>query len=164
MRPDLAELRRRVSFDPETGVLWWKADPPRGRSVGEALPTRDNGNGYLYASFNRRGYAVHRLIWAIEHNEWPGEIDHVNCVKADNRLRNLRSVTHAENSRNIPRIASNTSGYKGVGWHKCRERWRAYIQIDGRQKSLGYHDTPEEAHAAYWREAQKRFGEFARAG
>jgi len=160
---DIAELQRRVSYDPLTGVLRWKADPPRGSVVGGILPTRDNGNGYIYATFGDRGYGVHRLGWAISFGQLPDEVDHRNTIKSDNRLANLRAATRSQNEMNSPLKRSNSSGFKGVGWHKDRERWRAYIQKDGRQCSLGYYDTAAEAHAAYAQAAERLFGEFARA-
>lgn len=158
----VAEVQRRISYDRETGRLFWRADPPRGRAVGDELPFRDNGNGYLYVSVNRRAYAIHRLAWVIVKGYWPVEVDHRDTVKSNNRWLNLREATRSQNEMNGPRRADNTSGFKGVGWHKSRSSWRAYIQKNGRHISLGYHPTPEAASRAYARAAEQLFGEFAR--
>lgn len=159
----VAEVRERIAYDPATGALTWRAKPARGRQIGDALAIVDNGNGYIYAKVNRRPFAVHRLAWVIVHGYWPIEVDHKNGDKADNRLVNLREATRSQNEMNGQRRRDNTSGYKGVGWHKCTGRWRAYIQKDGRQYSLGYHANPEAAHQAYLAAAAEHFGEFARA-
>lgn len=164
MKIDVAELRRRVRYDPLTGKLYWQADPPKNHQVGDELPTRDNGNGYIYATFERRGYGVHRLAWAITYGYWPrAEIDHRDTDKTNNRLVNLREATRAQNQWNAPIDRRNTSGFKGASWHKDKGRWRAFIHQNGRHISLGYHDSPEEAHAAYLRAAVALRGDFARA-
>lgn len=126
------------------------------------LPARDNGNGYMYVSINRRPIAVHRVAWAVETGRWPIEVDHRDTDKSNNRWPNLREATRSQNEMNGPRRTDNTSGFKGVGWHKCKSSWRAYIQKDGRHIHLGYFDTPELASAAYATNAARLFGEFAR--
>jgi len=162
MRPSAEEVQRRVHYDPATGLLSWKAQPARGRRIGDALPMRDNGAGYLYATIDRQHIGVHRIAWAVMIGRWPDEVDHRNGDKADNRWANLREAARSQNECNKPAKRNNTSGFKGVGWHKDRGAWRAYIQKDGRHHSLGYHATPEDAHRAYAAAASRLHGEFAR--
>jgi len=83
------------------------------------------------------------------HDEWPqDEIDHINGIRTDNRLVNLRSVTHRENQKNIKRSTCNTSGRVGVRWEGHRSKWRSAIKVDGREKHLGSFDSFAEASAA----------------
>ncbi len=89
-------------------------------------------------------------------------VDHINGDGLDNRRSNLRPATPSQNLQNTRRPVSNSSGYKGVGFHKASGRWRAYIGIQGRQTSLGYHESPEAAARAYDAAAIEHFGEFAR--
>jgi hypothetical protein len=91
------------------------------------------------------------------------DIDHINGDGLDNRWSNLRLATRAENIRNSRTKATNTSGFKGVSWHKRDRKWQAHIKINGRSKNLGLFEAPEDAHAAYVAAAQKYHGEFARA-
>ena len=91
---------------------------------------------------------------------WPtNEIDHVNRVRDDNRLTNLREATDAEQSWNRNKPAHNTSGFVGVSWHKGAKKWGAYIGSGGSGLYLGYFPTSELASAAYL-EAKARLHKF----
>ena len=90
------------------------------------------------------------------------QVDHINLDKLDNRWVNLREATNSQNQANIHAHITNTSGFKGVSWHRGVQKWRAQIERDGHSCYLGYFDTPEAAAAAYANAAQKHFGEFAR--
>jgi hypothetical protein len=95
--------------------------------------------------------------------EWPNkEVDHVNCARSDNRFANLRLATRAENGRNTLRPCSNTSGYKGVWWHKKDKVWRSAIKINRKSINLGSFKTPEDAYAAYCAANEKYHGVFGR--
>ena len=83
-------------------------------------------------------------------------VDHINHDKLDNRVSNLRFVTPEESARNMPLKGDNTSGYTGVSKTK-NGTYRAYITIHGKQRSLGYYKTIEEATSAR-REAECRLG------
>jgi hypothetical protein len=77
-----------------------------------------------------------------------GEIDHINGDPSDNRFCNLRVATHYQNMVNRKKPTSNTSGVMGVTWHAQTGKWRAYITIDSKQKSLGLHACISDAIAA----------------
>jgi hypothetical protein len=82
--------------------------------------------------------------------------------RADNRWANLRMATRAQNKANTRPCAANTSGVKGVHWHKSAHKWRARIKVNGKRRHLGFFCTPESAAAAYAAAAEKYFGEFSR--
>lgn len=90
------------------------------------------------------------------------QVDHIdgdglNCTRA-----NMRLCTLAENTRNRKRPVTNTSGYKGVSWHKLRGKWRAEIGVNGRNKHLGLFESKDAAALAYNGAALEHYGEFAR--
>jgi hypothetical protein len=103
---------------------------------------------------------MHRRILKLK----PGDgkcTDHTNHDGRDNRKINLRICTNNENLRNRPKNCNNTSGFKGVSWHKRDKKWTAQIQVNFRLKFLGYFNDRVEAAKVYNRAAIKYFGEFA---
>lgn len=175
-----AELvRKLLDYDPETGVLTWKARTPdmfasnrypRERNCA-IWNTRYAGkrtgclgpDGYVYVGINNRARLAHRVIWCLVYGEWPPfEVDHHNLKKSDNRLENLRSATHAENKKNVAKSKKSTTGFKGVTYNKQNGKYQAQIKTNGKYTFLKYHDTPEEAHRAYCEAAARLHGEFAR--
>ncbi len=106
---------------------------------------------------NRHFIFMHRVI-----NKTPDGFvtDHINGDPLDNRRSNLRSCTQSQNHMNKLKLSNNTSGYKGVFWHKTAKRWRAQITLNSKAKHLGYFGSPEEAHRAYNQAARKLFKDF----
>lgn len=89
-------------------------------------------------------------------------VDHIDGDSLNNRRRNLRLCSRYENGRNRGKNRNNTSGLKGVSWHKQRGLWRATITAGGKQVSLGLHESKERAFEAYSAAARELHGEFAR--
>ena len=145
--PTPETLRQLLRYDPETGKLFWRERGPewfpnathsREHNQGkwnsrlsgkEALSGRTKG--YATGMLLNGNYAAHRVIWAIVYGVWPeAEIDHINGVKHDNRIVNLREASRGENSRNIGLRSNNSSGYKGVsGTPKRRSGRRRSINL-----------------------------------
>ncbi|MGJ4857061.1 HNH endonuclease signature motif containing protein [Labrys sp. La1] len=118
---------------------------------------------YERIQIDGKAYRAHRLAWLYMHGEWPAEeVDHINGDKFDNRIANLRACSKSQNQANCGTGRNNTSGFKGVSWHKGRGMWVARIQVEGRPRSLGYHADKKVAAAAYDRAAKELFGAFAR--
>jgi hypothetical protein len=131
----------------ETGSMKFKRGKRKGDEAG-SVRTRNNLS-HMFVSFNGVNVAVHRLAWLMTYGEWPkGTVDHRNGIGTDNRLENLRDVTHQQNQRNMKRSAKNTSGVCGVSFCKRINKWRAQVEIEGKQIWLGYHATLEDASRA----------------
>lgn len=143
-------LRELLHYDPDTGVFTWRVSRGGMAQAGSVAGTT-HPQGYLRITVDRRLYLAHRLAFFYTHGRWPtNEIDHVNCVRSDNRLINLREATRSENKQNSRCAQMNSkSGLLGVCWDKRRGRWVAKITLDGNTMHLGYFDSSEEAHAAY---------------
>lgn len=153
-------LHERLTYNPETGLFIWN-HTTQWTKKGHVAGTRSNG--YITISINKTILRAHRIAWAMTYDAWPfGEIDHINGIRDDNRIINLREVTHQQNCFNMPTPATNKSGYKGVSWHKEGKKWQSHIQANKKHYYLGLFDTAEEAHEAY-KEASKRLhGNFAK--
>ena len=156
------DLHEWFDYDHETGDLCWKKKPANNVKVGVPIQAK-NTSGYLHVGFQRKVYVLHRLIWLMHYGEWPeSEIDHINCIKTDNRLENLRLATQGQNRSNMPKKGGKTSSYKGVCWKKSNKCWTAQISHEGKCIWLGHFQTEEAAHQAYCEAASRLKGEFAR--
>lgn len=164
--PSPEDLRKVLAYDPETGALTWKSRPVEmfdeglrgadvsctawnGRHNGKPALTAVDGDNYLRGKIFGRRYFAHRVAWAIFHGEWPsGQIDHINGIRDDNRIANLRVVTQAENLRNQRQRRDNTSGRVGVVWRRDAGKWQAAINHNGRRLHLGLFTDFSAASAA----------------
>lgn len=90
------------------------------------------------------------------------EIDHINGKPNDNRIENLRVVTHEENMKNVKLPSNNTSGHKGVYYNKLERKWKAMIRKNKKQIHLGTFDTKEEAVEARRKAENEYYGEHKR--
>ena len=100
---------------------------------------------------------MHKVILGAKPNE---QGDHINGDRLDNRRRNLRLATNQQNLCNRGKQRNNTSGFKGVYWHKSCQKWGASIKLNGTKIHLGLFDGKEIAHAAYCGAAKMYHGEF----
>jgi hypothetical protein len=156
-------LRELLNYDPETGVFTWLVSRS-GTARSDTVAGWVKSNGYLYISVDGRIYRAHRLAWLSMNGVWPsGDIDHINCVRSDNRASNLREAKRYQNNANSRIMESNSVGLKGVTFNKQRCKYISQIQVYRNKKNLGYFDCPAAAHFAYIVAADKAFGEFARA-
>ena len=162
-KPDPHIVRQHFDYNPETGELRWRIGSrrrPAGKLAGAMSKTE---KGRIIVGFQGKTYKAHILAWVCQTNEWPThQIDHVNEDPSDNRWVNLRAATKSQNMRNIIKIKSNTSGHKGVGFHKEAKKWRAYIKADGVSYHLGLFLDKEDAIKAYIDAANKLHGIFAK--
>jgi hypothetical protein len=161
--PTIERIKELLDYEPETGTFRWKVRRGPSALAGQVAGSV-NTAGYIVIRIDLRDYYAHRLVWLIETGEWPPYIDHRSTDKADNRKRNLREATKVQNGQNRGAPRQNTSGHKGVSWARRERRWRADIQVDGRQVNLGYFRTKEGAVEAYRAGALKYHGEFANFG
>ena len=142
---DQAAALNKFAYDPVTGVL-------ANRKTGKPVGTPSLGHGYLQVWFGGKLYRGHRIIWTMVHGAIPEgmEIDHIDGVKSNNRIANLRLATCRQNRENIrTAIASNKHGLLGAYYHPHSGKWQAKIMANGKTYNLGYRDTAVEAHQLY---------------
>lgn len=146
-----------LDVDFENGTLVWK---PRDQSMFKSSRAKNAWNsknankpalnvdhicGYKCGFIERTPYLAHRVIWFMKNGDWPIELDHINGLRSDNRLSNLRSVSHKINLKNQRLRKTNTSGHNGVYWFARDQKWMVLIKVDGVSKFGGYFDRIEDA-------------------
>ena len=116
--------------------------------------------GYFYTVTGRKHCRIqlHRFILSDCSSI---DIDHRNRKKWDNRKKNLRPATRAENIINRDVISTNKTGYTGVSFSTSRGKYRAYITVDGHQKHLGFFDDPVSAYNARLKAERKYYKDFS---
>lgn len=142
-------LRKLLDYSPETGEFRWRFGR-RGVSAARVTWSPDS-YGYYQISVDGRTYKAHRLAWLYVHGAWPpDQIDHINGIRGDNRIVNLREATRAENQGNQRKARSdNKTGLLGVFRAGGSSKFRAQICLRGNKLHIGYFSTAEEAHQAY---------------
>ena len=143
-------LRELLSYEPETGEFRWRVGRG-GTAVAGGRAGCKQTIGYRRIGVAGRMYWEHRLAWLYVNGTWPSDqIDHVNGVKGDNRIANLREATRSENQGNLRQARSDSkTGLLGVHWNKPNKKFMAQIMFSGKQKYLGLFSTAEQAHQAY---------------
>lgn len=143
---DIEEARRRLSYNPDTGEMVWLVNIGKMKTKGKVAGFRDPKHGYWCIGFMGSIHGAHRMAWALYYGEQPPkEIDHINCIKNDNRIINLRACTRSQNQCNHTIRSDNTSGFKGVSWDSKRRKWIAMININKKQKNLGRFNNIDDA-------------------
>lgn len=107
-------------------------------------------------------YLVHRLValaFILNPQNKP-YVDHINCIKTCNNVKNLRFVTNQQNQFNQQISSKNKSSIKGVSWYKRYRKWHAQICFDFKKIHIGYYNTLEEAKIARQKKAKELFGEY----
>jgi hypothetical protein len=163
-----AEIARETwRYDPDTGLLFWKVKRPKAQhNVGDVAGciTKPRGEWVIsYGSPPGNQYKATHIIWLIVEGEWPEfQIDHEDNYPPNNAWYNLRPATNQQNQFNRPKLANNTSGYKGVSLHRPSGKYFVQIRSDGKHHFLGAYDTAEEAGEVYREAAIAMHGDFAK--
>ena len=144
-----AQARELLAYDPDTGLLTWKATGTGRRPGGVAGNL--NTDGYVRTSISYKAYANHRLAWLIYYGEWPkDQVDHIDGDRSNNRISNLRQASSSINNQNLRRAHPNNKlGVLGVYYDDVRSKYLAQIGVSGKQRVLGRFNSLEEASNAY---------------
>ena len=147
--PPLDYLREILDYNPETGVLTWRARPIEHfkslrsfkmwntRYAGIEAGTNSPAS-YKSVRLDGNSFLTHRIAYFMHYGIEPDNIDHINHDGMDNRIENLRSVSNEENMKNRTLQSNNKSGVNGVSWFKNMNKWVAKIAVDNKDKHLGY--------------------------
>lgn len=138
------EIKSILSYNKETGIFTWNKKVSAHVFKGDVAGTLDN-KGYRRIGINKTYVRAHRLAWFYVYGFWPsGQIDHINRLRDDNRISNLRDVSPLVNSRN--RTSSiNKFGVIGVSWCNKSNKFYSRITVNGKTKCLGYYRSMLDA-------------------
>lgn len=154
-----AFLKRWLIVDAATGTVYAREKRDH-VVVGQEVGWLDD-RGYRRFILCGLLFFTHRVVWFVAKGRWPkAEIDHINGVRNDNRLTNLREVSALQNSYSKKKRGS--APYKGITWYARRKTWQAQICVNYEHVHLGYRKDPKEAALLYDIAATKHFGEHAK--
>ena len=149
-----------LSYDSNTGIFIWKKRDSNffktpgfcttwnKKYAGKIAGTKSDDSGYVFIPIFKQIIRAHHLAWITQHGICPdGEIDHINGLRHDNRIINLRSVTKKENAKNKRLSVRNKSGFHGVYLHRSG-KYRVRFKSEEKLMHLGYFVTLGEAVAA----------------
>lgn len=158
------EASKMFSYNPITGYLTrlktQGSMAPKGGIAGSKHPL-----GYLTIGIQGKTYYAHRIAWLLITGSWPKTmIDHINGIKDDNRLCNLREATLGQNAHNQTINVKNTSGIKGVSWSTEIQKWKVGLRFEGKHYHLGAFNDLKKAEEIIRNARIKIHGLFARHG
>lgn len=158
-----------LSYDPDTGDLFWRNRPRKyfksdhrftwwNNRFARKLAGSKGSTGYWIVRIFKKNYKAHRVAYALHYGRWPcADIDHINGNILDNRICNLRDVDCSTNQKNAKLRKDNSSGQVGVFFSKSEGKWVAQIDTNGQRFSLGRYVNINDAIAAR-KAAEKEYG------
>jgi hypothetical protein len=154
----------RLDYNKYTGVFTWKNIKRNTIIKNGDVAGCKTKSGYIHILINKKSYKAHRLAWIFLYGNIPDEmeIDHINGIRDDNKICNLRLATRSQNGFNRKKQCNNTSGYKGVSFNKTTKKWIAQSSYNNKYKFIGRYNTAEEASIAYTEFNKKLRKEFIR--
>ena len=149
-------------FDYRDGELYWKVKSAWRIKVGDVAGFASKNSRYRSVHIKNKTYLVHRVVYLYHHGNLPEFLDHANGDSFDNRIENLREATKAENNRNAKTRKDNTSGHKGVSWHKRTKKWMVRVRISGKYEYIGSYSCLELAGLVSQEVRDLYYGKFAK--
>ena len=126
------------------GDLYWKNFPDNSKRPFVKAGT-NHSSGYRVIKIYGKRYRAHRIIFMMHYGYMPKYIDHIDGDRLNNKIENLRECNHNENMHNRKISSNNTSGIKGIIWHKKRKKWWPQIMVNCKRIKLGMYDDLELA-------------------
>ncbi len=127
-------LKEILDYNPDTGIFTWKISSKKIK-IGDIAGSKHK-SGYIRIFYKMKCYKAHRLAWIYTHGKTPIEIDHINGIRSDNRIINLRNATKLDNRKNKGISSLNTSGITGVKLAKSGN-WESFIGSQNKSIHLG---------------------------
>lgn len=142
------------------GYFIRRKDLANGHKAGVSIRGRVNRDGYIKLSVGDRSVFMHRAVFIYHHGYAPKHVDHINRIKADNRIENLRPADASTNTINTE-YTKGIVPYRGIAWHKHMNKYIAQIRYKGKGHHIGYFSSAVCAAVARDEKAKELFGEYA---
>lgn len=157
-------------FRLEDGVLVWNLLSGNSREekifntkfANKPAGSLHKSSGYIRVNVDHQDYLAHIIVFMLYYGYRPEMVDHKDCNKLNIHPLNLRAADSTTNTHNASKSSRNTSGFKGVSYHKASGQWQGRIMFKGKSYSAGLHSTPEAANEALIQLRKKLHGEYAR--
>lgn len=157
----IQRLKHLLEYDIKSGNFTWLEYRSHKALIGSVAGRINISTGYIEIQIDGIRYKAHRLAWMYINGAMPEkQIDHINGIKTDNRISNLREATRSQNQQNIGLTKANKSGRKGVYYRDGK--WIAQAQINGKKYRLGRYHCIDEASNAYESFCKKHYKDFYR--
>jgi hypothetical protein len=154
-------IKEHLLYDKNTGIFYWNVDRKKVKKGDIAGGL--SSEGYIQIRILGKKMTAHRMAWLLHYGTLPkNNIDHINEIKTDNRIENLREATPSENMRNYTNNVKNTSGYKNVVWNKKASKWQVGLRVEGKKKHIGMFAFINDAIIAAQNARQQFHKEFAK--
>jgi hypothetical protein len=140
------------------GQLYWTDLGPI--KVRRKLAGSINEKGYKKIEYGGKKYGAHQIVFAMHHGYIPHFVDHINGIKSDNRIENLRAATRCQNGYN----RAGFGDCKNVSYRKDSKKWRVLLRVNGKTKFFGSYEDKELAELVAYEAREKYHGRFANHG
>ncbi|WP_395655883.1 HNH endonuclease [Flavobacterium sp.] len=135
-------IERGYIYNSETGKIFG--------IVGKEIKCKHLGYIRIQLKKNKKVYFLlaHQFAWYYINKKCVEEIDHINGIRDDNKISNLRSVSRNKNQWNQKKA-------KGYSYHKLKQKWQSQIRVNKKDIHLGTYNTEQEARNAYLQAKEK---------
>jgi hypothetical protein len=156
-------VRYLFTYDEKNGLLL------RNLKRGKGLPGKPSlckdKDGYHVVGIDNKNYRTHRVIWLYVYGEFPeGYLDHINRIRTDNRIENLREADYSKNGYNTKTPKANTTGVKNVQWIKHMNKYQVRLRANNQNLVIGHFADLELAELVAIEARNKYHGTFANHG
>jgi hypothetical protein len=146
-------IREWFYYDSDTGKLLWRKRPGirikvrAGDEAGCIIKPKGKKAFYRRLKFQGKNYMVHDIVWVMHQGFIPVgfEPDHIDHNGLNNKISNLRLVTHVGNHHNMSKYKNNNSGITGIFYNSKKQKWQAQIGLNNKSVHLGYFEKIGEA-------------------
>lgn len=146
------------------GKLFWIKNPQNSKAIGKEAGYIRSQDGYKSLMIGGKNYLSHRIVFLIHYGYMPKYIDHIDNNRTNNVIENLRECSNGQNMCNMIKRSDNTTGVKNLYWDKKRQKWRVALNVNCKQKHIGYFDNFEFAELVAIEARNKYHKEFANHG